>query len=131
VSNLSGSTGIRAFVPLTGAGEARPFLSKEEFAYDPHDDLYRCSVGEILTPKTFRTARNQVIYKTELGSCDSCSMRAQCTHNKSGRQLLRHREERYVDRVKATVGPSPTRRPCARGGYGWSHCSVKPRTGTV
>jgi transposase len=95
---------IRAFVPLTGAGKARPFFSKEELAYDPERDLYRCPAGEILTPKTFRTARNQVIYKTEPGTCDSCSIRAQCTDNKSGRQVLRHLEERYVDRVKSYRG---------------------------
>jgi transposase len=96
--------GIRAYVPLTGAGKARPFFSKEEFAYDPERDLYQCPAGEILTPKTFRTARNQLIYKTEPGTCDSCSMRAQCTDNKTGRQVLRHREERYVDRVKSYRG---------------------------
>ena len=27
--------GIRAYVPLTGVGKARPYFSKEEFAYDP------------------------------------------------------------------------------------------------
>ena len=31
-------------------------------------------------------------------------MRAQCTDNKSGRQVLRHLEERYVDRVKSYRG---------------------------
>jgi transposase len=99
--------GIRAFVPLTGAGKARPYFSKEEFAYDPERDLYRCPAGEILAPKTFRTARNQVIYKTEPGTCDSCSMRSRCTDNKTGRQVLRHRDERYVDRVKSYRGTFP------------------------
>jgi transposase len=93
--------GVRAYMPLTGAGKARPYFSKEEFAYDPHQDFYQCPAGEILTPKTFRTARDQVIYKTEPGRCDSCSIRPQCTDNKTGRQLLRHRDERYVDRVKS------------------------------
>jgi transposase len=96
--------GIRAYVPLTGAGKARPYFSKEEFTYDPERDLYRCPVGEILRPKTFRAARNQILYKTEPGTCDSCSMRAQCTDNKNGRQVLRHRDERYVDRVKGYRG---------------------------
>jgi hypothetical protein len=100
---------IRAFVPLTGAGKARPFFSKEEFAYDPERDLYRCPAGEILAPKTFRTARNQVFYKTEAGTCTSCSMRSRCTDNKTGRQVLRHRDERYVDRVKSyRGGPAQT-----------------------
>jgi hypothetical protein len=31
-------------------------------------------------------------------------MRARCTDNKTGRQLLRHLEERYVDRVKGYRG---------------------------
>ena len=92
--------GIRAYVPLTGAGKARPYFSKEEFAYNPEQDLYQCPAGEILRPKTFRAARNQVLYKTEPGTCDSCSMKARCTDNKTGRQVLRHLEEHYVDRVK-------------------------------
>jgi transposase len=97
--------GIRAYVPLTGAGKAGPYFSKEEFAYDPHQDLYRCPAGEILRPKTFRAARNQILYKTEPGTCTSCSMRAQCTdNNNTGRQVLRHRDERYVDRVKSYRG---------------------------
>src|SRR5215203_2291096 len=96
--------GIRAYVPLTGAGKARPYFSKEEFVYDPEQDLYQCPAGEILRPKTFRAARNQILYKTEPGTCNSCSLRAQCTDNKRARQLLRHREERYVDRVKIYRG---------------------------
>src|SRR5215208_3093173 len=52
--------GIRAYVPLTGAGKARPYFSKEEFVYDPKQDLYQCAAGNVLRPKTFRAARNQV-----------------------------------------------------------------------
>jgi len=43
--------GIRAYVPLTGAGKARPFFSKEEFSYDTEEDLYRCPAGEVLLPR--------------------------------------------------------------------------------
>jgi transposase len=96
--------GVRAYMPLSGAGKARPYFSKEEFTYDPERDIYLCPAGETLTPKTFRSARNQILYKTEPGTCESCSIRAQCTDNKSGRQVLRHRDERYVDRVKSYRG---------------------------
>src|SRR5215210_1111199 len=99
--------GIRAYVPLTNAGKARPYFSKEEFAYDPELNIYRCPAGEILRPKTFRTARNQLIYKTEPGTCDRCPLRAKCTENKTGRQVLRHVEEEYVDRVKSYRGTFP------------------------
>jgi Transposase DDE domain len=96
--------GIRAYVPLTGAGKARPYFSKEQFTYDPEQDLYRCPAGEILRPKSSNTARNQIVYKAEQGTCDSCSLRPQCTDNKSGRQVLRHHDERYVDWVKSYRG---------------------------
>jgi transposase len=96
--------GIRAYVPLTNAGKARPYFSKEEFDYEPERDLYRCPAGEVLRPKTFRTTRNQLIYKTEPGTCDRCSLRAKCTENETGRQVLRHSDERYVDRVKSYRG---------------------------
>jgi len=95
---------IRAYVPLTGAGKARPYFSKEEFTYDPEQDFYRCPAGEILAPKTFNAARCQIIYKTEPGTCNSCSLRSQCTDNNSGRQVLRHHDERYVDRVNSYRG---------------------------
>jgi Transposase DDE domain len=115
-----------------GCYQGTPYFSKEEFAYDLQQDLYQCPAGKLLRPKTFRAARNQILYKTEPGTCTSCSMRSQCTHNKTGRQVLRHRDERYVDRVKSyPVAPSPTRRHYANAGYGWSRCSVKLRTGMV
>jgi transposase len=101
------SAGIRAYVPLTGAGKAGPHFSKEEFAYDPEQDLYRCPAGEILRPKTFNTARNHIVYKAESGTCGGCPLRPQCTDNKSGRQVLRHPDERYVDRVKSYRGTFP------------------------
>jgi hypothetical protein len=59
--------------------------------------------SKVLRPKTFGAARNQILYKTEPGTCTSCSMRPQCIDN-TGRQLLRHRDERYVDRVKSCGG---------------------------
>lgn len=99
--------GIRAYVPLTGAGKARPFFGKEEFTYDPVCDLYRCPAGEILRPKTFNAARSQVIYKTEPGTCDGCPLGSQCTDNEAGRQVLRHYDEHYVDKVKGYRGTFP------------------------
>jgi hypothetical protein len=40
--------GIRAYVPLTGAGKARPYFSEEEFLYDPSDDSYLYPAGQRL-----------------------------------------------------------------------------------
>jgi transposase len=99
--------GIRAYVPLTGAGKARPFFSKEEFSYDPDHDLYRCPAGETLLPRTKSSARRLTVYKTEAGTCGRCEMRTRCTDNKTGRQVLRYFDERYVDRVRSYRGTFP------------------------
>ena len=99
--------GIRAYVPLTGAGKARPYFSKEEFAYDPDQDLYRCPAGEVLLPRTKNKARRLTVYKAKAGTCEACELKPKCTENKTGRQVLRYFEERYVDRVRAYRGTFP------------------------
>jgi hypothetical protein len=99
--------GIRAYVPLSGAGKARPFFSKEEFAYDTEEDLYRCPAGEVLLPRTNNKARRLTVYKARAGTCEACELRPECTDNKTGRQVLRYFDERYVDRVRSYRGTFP------------------------
>jgi len=99
--------GIRAYVPLTGAGKARPYFSKEEFAYDAGRDLYRCPAGQPLRPRANNKARRLTVYKAEKGICDACELRPRCTDNKTGRQILRYFDEAYVDRVRAYRGTFP------------------------
>ena len=98
---------IRAYVPLTGAGKARPFFSKEEFAYDADEDLYRCPAGEILRPRANNKARHLTVYKADAETCEACELRPQCTDNKTGRQVLRYFDEAYVDRVRSYRGTFP------------------------
>jgi transposase len=98
---------IRAYVPLSGAGKARPYFSKELFAYDPERDLYRCPAGETLLPRTKNKARRLSVYKANAGTCEACELRPRCTENKTGRQVLRYFGEAYVDRVRAYRGTFP------------------------
>lgn len=98
---------IRAYVALKGAGQGRPFFGKDEFAYDPRRDLYTCPEGELLAPRTRNVARSLIVYRAKAGTCDACALRSECTTNKLGRQVLRHFDEEYVDRVKAYRGTFP------------------------
>ena len=99
--------GIRAYVPLTGAGKARPFFSKEEFSYDAEEDLYCCPAGEVLRPRANNKARKLTLYKAKAGTCEACELRPKCTDNKTGRQVLRYFNEAYVDRVRSYRGTFP------------------------
>ena len=60
--------------------------------------------SKVLRPKSFRAARNQILYNTEPSTCNSGSMRPQFIDNNTGRQVLRHRDEGYVDWVKSYDG---------------------------
>jgi transposase len=96
--------GIYAYVALKGAGQGRPFFGKDEFIYDPGRDLYSCPAGELLLPRTRNVARSLIGYRAKAGTCDACPLRSDCTTSKLGRQILRHFDEEYVDRVKGYRG---------------------------
>ncbi len=99
--------GIRAYVPLTGAGKARSYFSKEEFVYDPEQNLYRCPAGQTLRRYSDHAARRLTKYKADGTICAACSLRPQCTESKNGREVLRYYDEDYVDLVKGYRGTFP------------------------
>src|SRR5215217_2586734 len=96
--------GISAYVALKGAGQGRPFFGKDEFAYDPERDLYTCPSDEILLPRMRNVGRSLIGYRAKAGTCDACPLKLECTTSKTGRQILRHFDEEYVDRVKVYRG---------------------------
>jgi hypothetical protein len=96
--------GIRAYLALKGAGQGRPFFGKDEFTYDPKRDPYTCPAGELLVPRMRNMARSLIGYRAKAGTCEACSLRSDCTTSKTGRQILRHFDEEYVDRVKGYRG---------------------------
>jgi transposase len=95
---------IRAYMALKGAGQGRPFFGKDEFTYDPNQDLYTCPAGELLLPHVRNAARSLIGYRAEAGTCERCSLRSDCTTSKTERQILRHFDEEYIDRVKSYRG---------------------------
>lgn len=99
--------GIRAYMALKGAGQGGPFFGKDEFTYDPKRDLYTCPAGELLVPRTRNAARSLIGYRAEAGTCAACPLRPDCTTSELGRQILRHFDEEYVDRVKGYRGTFP------------------------
>ncbi len=106
VENIAATekAGIGAYMALKGAGQGRPFFGKDKFAYDPERDLYTCPAGEILLPRIRNVARNLIGYRAKAGTCDAYSLRSDCTTSKTGRQILRHFDEEYVDRMKTYRG---------------------------
>ena len=58
-------------------------------------------------PRTRNVARSLIGYRAKAATCEQCSLRPDCTTSKTGRQILRHFDEEYVDRVKGYRGTFP------------------------
>jgi hypothetical protein len=104
---------VRAFVALHQSGGRPNIFGKEDFGYDPKEDVYVCPAGELLQPlgKTKGEAEDReekvTTYRAKASSCKACDLRARCTSNKLGRTLRRGPFEGYLDRVRAYRGTHP------------------------
>jgi hypothetical protein len=97
--------GIRAYTALKGAGQGGSVLRQRRVRLrSPKRDLYTCPAGELLVAHMRNVARSLIGYRAKAGTCHACSLRSDCTTSKQGRQILRHFDEEYVDRVKGYRG---------------------------
>ena len=55
-------------------------------------------------PHMRNVARRLIGYRAKAATCNACELRLDCTTSKTGRQILRHFDEEYVDRVKGYRG---------------------------
>jgi transposase len=66
--------------------EKLKIYSEERFEYDPQSDTYRCPAGHLLKPKSLHQNRQSRDYAAPKKICAVCSLREQCTKNKSNDQ---------------------------------------------
>ena len=97
--------GIEAHIPdLREASvkrtEGLKIFPEEQFQYDPESDTYRCPAGNRLKPKSLHSNRQSRDYAAPRKVCAVCSLREQCTRNKSGRTIKRHLRQEELDRMR-------------------------------
>ncbi len=97
--------GVEAHIPdLREASVKRTeklkIFPEEQFQYDPQSDTYRCPVGNRLKPKSLHSNRQSRDYAAPRKVCAVCSLREQCTRNKSGRTIKRHLRQEELDRMR-------------------------------
>jgi hypothetical protein len=97
--------GIEAHIPdLREASvkrtEGLKIFPEEQFQYDPQSDTYRCPAGNRLKPKSLHSNRQSRDYAAPRKVCAVCSLREQCTRNKSGRTIKRHLRQEELDRMR-------------------------------
>ncbi len=92
ISDLKGATAKRI--------EQRNIFGEDKFTYSSKTDTYTCPAGNILKPKSLHAARNGIDYGAPKKLCAVCTLREQCTRNKSGRTVKRHLRQRELDLMR-------------------------------
>ena len=91
---------IRAYVPLPDWEHITPYYGPAHFSYDAANDLYWCPQEQPLRPFCRSESREQVGYRADPATCNTCPVKAKCTESGSGRQLHRSFHADYLERVK-------------------------------
>lgn len=97
--------GVQAHIPDLGEfsvkrKEKLKIFSEDRFEYDSQSDTYRCPAGNQLKPKSLHLNRQSRDYAAAKKICSSCTLREQCTKNKSGRTIKRHLRQEELDRMR-------------------------------
>jgi len=93
--------------PLTSANAARGLFTKDDFAYDPAADRYRCPAGETLTYRTTTVELGRTIKNYRTRACGRCTLKARCTRNTDGRKLTRWVDEHLLEAMAARLRRAP------------------------
>ena len=93
--------------PLTSANKALGLYTKDDFVYDPAQDLYRCPAGERLTYRTTTVELGRPIKNYRTSACGRCAFRPRCTRNRDGRKITRWVHEDLLENMAAHLRRAP------------------------
>jgi transposase len=122
--------GVQAYVLLPDHEQATPYFGKGAFRYDAATDSYTCPGGAPLPFRRLDRARQLRVYRADPATCAACPLRAHCTASPHGREVSRHYDEDFRDRVRAYQGTAAYHKARRKRGGGSSRSSPRPRTGT-
>jgi hypothetical protein len=91
---------MRAYVPLSKAGQHAGRFDEQDFHYDPATDVYRCPGDRVLRFLSQSDTTHRRIYQAPATDCSGCSLREQCTSSPRGRRISRNLDETYLERVR-------------------------------
>jgi transposase len=94
--------GIRLHAPSIeeghrDSGRRCGIFPKEEFIYNPEDDIFICPAEQVLRRRTYNRKRRHYEYKASSEICARCQLRDKCTRSKNGRTLKRHSRQDTLD----------------------------------
>ena len=94
--------------PMPSTSPSSDCIPTAEFIYNKEEDNYTCPAGEVMKKMGNGISRGHYtafIYKTR--ACKTCTIRQECTKNKSGRVIERTQYQDVIDENKARVISNP------------------------
>jgi transposase len=117
--------------PMTSGAKADGRFGKQDFAYLPDQDAYRCPSGALLTYH-FSNVENGMTLRRywSTAACAACPIKRQCTPSKE-RRITRWEHEHLVEEVQRRLDANPdamrTRRETVEHPFG----TIKARMGAT
>ena len=116
--------------PMTSGAKSAGRFGKQDFVYEPQEDVYRCPAGEKLKYRFTAEEHGQKLRRYWTDACHTCPIKAQCTTGKE-RRISRWEHEAVVEDVQTRLDKNPdamrTRRETVEHPFG----TMKMRMGAT
>lgn len=102
------TAGITPLVPKpdTSNAKADGRYGKDDFAYEPETDTYRCPAGKRLTRRFASVENGKTLHTYWTNGCEACALKAQCTTGKQ-RRVRRWQHEAVLDAMQQRLDATP------------------------
>src|SRR5262249_52599586 len=92
--------------PMTSSSKSEGRFGKQDFAYLPAEDVYRCPAGEKLTYRYTNRERGNTLRHYWTGACRHCSLKSQCARANQ-RRIKRWEHEHLLEAVQQRLDANP------------------------
>jgi len=101
--------------PMTSGAKSEGRFGKQDFAYLPEEDAYRCPAGEQLPYRFTSEEDGKRLRRYWTTACQDCSLKSQCTTGPE-RRIPRWEHEHLLDAVQQRLDANPSHAPASRDG---------------
>jgi hypothetical protein len=92
--------------PLTSGAKSDGRFGKQDFAYLPDEDAYRCPAGERLPYRYTNEEAGKVLRRYWTTACSTCAIKPQCTTGPE-RRITRWEHEHLLEAVQQRLDANP------------------------
>jgi hypothetical protein len=92
--------------PMTSGAKANGRFGKQDFAYLPAEDVYRCPAGEKLTYHYTNEEGGKVLRRYWTTACTTCPLKPKCTTGPQ-RRITRWEHENVLEAVQQRLDANP------------------------